>query len=316
MGGTLRLLVLGDSIAWGQGLLDENKFCSLVAKGLEKPGDLEVELTTLAHSGAKIGLIPLLDSPATAKFGEIPEDQPTISQQVNQLAPQCADVILLTGGINDITIATILNPLTPKDRLAQLIEEQCHQAMVRLLLDLTDPDKGCPDAKIMVLGYYPILSTQSRLQAVAAFCDAIGLALAGVPGALVAGVATELVLGDIEAQCLFFASESAKQLQAAVNEVIDLRSGRGSLKFVDPGFGIEHSALTEQPWIWGLTPELGPEDQLAAARAPVCDETFEPGWNREFCHIASIGHPNVAGALVYANAILAALAGTQQLTTK
>ena len=49
------LLVLGDSIAWGQGLRDEHKAWYLVKAWLEANHGWQVRETVLAHSGAVIG---------------------------------------------------------------------------------------------------------------------------------------------------------------------------------------------------------------------------------------------------------------------
>ena len=51
----LNLLVLGDSISWGQGLRDEHKASYLVKSWLEQQTGREVRQTMQAHSGATIG---------------------------------------------------------------------------------------------------------------------------------------------------------------------------------------------------------------------------------------------------------------------
>src|ERR1043165_2084297 len=51
----LNLLVLGDSISWGQGLRDEHKVSRLVKLWLEQQTGREVRETIQAHSGAVIG---------------------------------------------------------------------------------------------------------------------------------------------------------------------------------------------------------------------------------------------------------------------
>jgi hypothetical protein len=43
--GTFRMLVLGDSIAWGQGLLEADKYHTLVAEGLSDPVSLRLPAT-------------------------------------------------------------------------------------------------------------------------------------------------------------------------------------------------------------------------------------------------------------------------------
>src|SRR5215831_15580146 len=51
----LNLVVLGDSISWGQGLKDEHKAWYLVKIWLQKMSGREVQPLVEAHSGAVIG---------------------------------------------------------------------------------------------------------------------------------------------------------------------------------------------------------------------------------------------------------------------
>ena len=51
----VNVLVLGDSISWGQGLKDEHKASSLVKSWLEQQTGREVRQMIQAHSGAIIG---------------------------------------------------------------------------------------------------------------------------------------------------------------------------------------------------------------------------------------------------------------------
>ena len=53
--GPLNLIVLGDSISWGQGLKDEHKASYLVKSWLEQQTGREVRELIQAHSGAVIG---------------------------------------------------------------------------------------------------------------------------------------------------------------------------------------------------------------------------------------------------------------------
>src|SRR6476469_10505576 len=68
--GMKSLLVIGDSVVWGQGLAHEHKTASILAR------HLGAEVTMLAHSGAKIGI---RDSyTVTMPSAEIPCFFPTI----------------------------------------------------------------------------------------------------------------------------------------------------------------------------------------------------------------------------------------------
>ena len=53
MPNTLKIVVLGDSVPWGQGLLDEHKYANQIAAELcQSPA---TDIYMLAHSGAIIG---------------------------------------------------------------------------------------------------------------------------------------------------------------------------------------------------------------------------------------------------------------------
>lgn len=100
------LVTLGDSVHWGQGLLQAHKLHTLVGSEMRKtqPGLVD---HFLAHSGATIGV------GATVKrqrvHGEVPIAYPTILEQVEGFfgAPADATVVLVNGGINDIDIRNI-----------------------------------------------------------------------------------------------------------------------------------------------------------------------------------------------------------------
>src|SRR5512144_2274746 len=96
-----KLTVFGDSVNWGQGLLTQHKFSTLVRERLARNGTpLTVEM--LAHSGATIGA----RGPATRTRidGEVPVSSPTVMEQVASYDGDPDDVamIVLNGGINDI----------------------------------------------------------------------------------------------------------------------------------------------------------------------------------------------------------------------
>jgi hypothetical protein len=141
---TFKMLALGDSVMWGQGLADEHKFVHLVQSFLAGQGKT-VELASLAHSGAIIDLAPQLPNPQTSfLFGELPRTFPSILSELSvaaqaagfsaylqpnsfdpgdwqstkqDLAGQIAgypsappDLILLDGGINDFKALQVVLP--------------------------------------------------------------------------------------------------------------------------------------------------------------------------------------------------------------
>src|ERR1044071_8534030 len=118
------MLVLGDSVMWGQGLREEEKHYTKVREALEREIVCrKVNLRMLAHSEATI--LPkhkfCPDAP-----GEVPARRPTINAQV-ELAVQdyagagvpreSVDLVVVDGCINDVTVARIINFLTPDDEI-------------------------------------------------------------------------------------------------------------------------------------------------------------------------------------------------------
>src|SRR5204863_6176047 len=65
-GGPMKVTVVGDSVAWGQGLLDAHKYGSIVNQAL----GIATPPLMLAHSGATIGIRGA--TPFSAKSGEVP----------------------------------------------------------------------------------------------------------------------------------------------------------------------------------------------------------------------------------------------------
>src|SRR5580658_9574934 len=125
-----RIATLGDSVTWGQGLVAGHKFANLVAGAFGVP-PLGNDLL-LAHSGAIIG-ISNPDS-TTALDNEVPVPAPMIIDQIGRVpSPATIDLVLMTGGINDIGVATIVNPMTGLDDLRAATEQACYEDMKGLL---------------------------------------------------------------------------------------------------------------------------------------------------------------------------------------
>jgi len=142
-----KVLALGDSVMWGQGLAPGHRFIDLVAGYLASTGK-QVEVASLTHSGAVVCDAPALWTRfADWLFGELPRSFPSIASQLEtaaatagygrflqvdswdpqpwqdhkrQVAAQIAayrgaggappDLILLDGGINDLGALQIVVP--------------------------------------------------------------------------------------------------------------------------------------------------------------------------------------------------------------
>ncbi|HQR36135.1 MAG TPA: membrane dipeptidase, partial [Blastocatellia bacterium] len=325
---TYRILAMGDSIIWGQGLRDEEKIYSLVANHVatrpEYSGQNRIGIykTLVAHSGAIIGFKDNGDRDNT-KFlpihGEVPTSYPTILEQCESFmdAPDTIDLIILDGGINDVEVSRILNVLKSDAELRQLTKTHCHIHMARLLRQVV---AKFPNAKVVVTGYFPIVSDQSDTNFLAAFLGGLGLAAEtlvalglgaaiGVGPGAVAGVTISKVVRDrLVERCKIFAEQSATSLQDAVDEVnATLPAPRIALGH--PQYRQSHSALTQASWLYGINADLTPQDEhIRNERLANCEECKRKEPNRDInalsCQRASLGHPNPTGAREYAKAII------------
>lgn len=161
------MLTLGDSVMWGQGLLDKNKFSHLVKKWLvDDKGIAGVDLKVMAHSGATITVDNKKDTdPRWACMdGEVPRHNPTITKQVSLAAEDyCGqnipleevDLILLNGGINDIDKLKLLQVTTSIGRVRNMASEYCDREMKKLLYYVAST---FPNARIIVTGYFPLIT--------------------------------------------------------------------------------------------------------------------------------------------------------------
>ena len=301
---TLRVVTLGDSVCWGQGLSEEQKFDTLLGRALESPRT-KATIERLAHSGAVIGD---QDRGARTAAGEVPVSSPTIIQQCERFTnnPASVNVVLVNGGINDIGVARIVNPFALVPSLSFRIRRACLCGMGALLRVVTRKFAG-RDCQILVVGYYPILSELSD-----PFKAMRVLNLHGIARPPFAELGDVDFIAPVIARCKQFFDESTNALQQAIADVGDSR-----VKFVSTGFTAANAMFTDNPMLWALDRFLNPQDPIAPMRRPQCDLSFDVTRpiERILCYRASAGHPNVEGARLIARQALAALGATQLAAT-
>lgn len=294
-----RIVSIGDSIIWGQGLLPNEKFDTLVQQALLPKNPGGVTLESLAHSGAVIGASGVSGTPQT---GEVPASRLSIIEQCALYAnsPDTVDLVLMNGGINDVGVASILNPFALIPPLDVRVMHACHDGMLVLLKKVISKFSK-PTCKILVTGYYPILSAKSDPLGVVKLLSLFGIA---VPDFLDKDLD---FINPVLKRCEEFFNDSAQQLEQAIADVGDPR-----ISFVPSGFTDANSVFVPgTSLLWGidLDDDLSPQDPVAAARHPLCD-IAHPGPlqipERELCYRASAGHPNVQGAVQFSKQILAA----------
>jgi len=321
-----KIAVLGDSVHWGQGLCDEHKFAFLVAHALGTP---KRDVFLKAHSGAVVGAgsgglhtaaneeIPF-DTPATRNRAdgipgtskvdpEIPFDIPIIGDQIDEIPDASkVDLVLLTGGINDVSIWRILDPATSKDRLHKLTREACYTQMKKLLSRAVMAFSK-PSCSYVVSGYYPIVSSISELASrkqAAEFDHLLGLYSHGYP----LTIRRELVFDTVCALAMQFWHDSDKYLTRAVRDTVSTYGLGNRMLFLRSGFSERNALFADDPWLFGFTSTFLPQDEVKEMRAAACDSFYSSDLlRRELCYYASVGHPNVTGAAKMANAIMKAL---------
>jgi hypothetical protein len=291
-----RIAVIGDSVMWGQGLHDLQKFSTKVRHHLQNNlGGREVSLENRAHSGAVIGFA----DPATTDEswaarnvnGEFPTGFPTIAYQAAKQVtnPESVDLLLMDGGINDVGIGRIMDPSTTVDWLRNLIGVTMRDRLPGLL-DVVVP--RFPKATILIMNYFPVTSDESNVEAVTGL---LGFFLGPIIGAQ---VYTDLRARQAERWRVFHDDSTAAMRQAAADA--NARFGTQRVRFVDSGFGPANAVGASSPWLYAPG-EIDPVDYL---RQAVCDSNEPDLIARQSCYRANTGHPNRFGAEAYAGAII------------
>jgi LGFP repeat len=290
------LVGLGTSIVWGQGLMGPNKFITEVASWLrgELPSTI-VHVHTFAHSGAAI-VAPRATKEPLGIGGEVPVAFPLLSEQLNAAARVLgerrstradAQLVLVDGGINDVSVFNIVNPkLTPAD-ISKLTAERCIAPMRGFLEDVL---KTFPTALVVLVGYYPIFTEHTtdenlsvalrkgyRIHANKSLREqecALSRAWADSSNAGFERVAAELNNASQEPRVLF--------VPVALGPDQGLMAGDGSLLF-------------------------GPLDTDPAAEERREQATRAGSSAPPEALVADVGHPNQRGERMYADAIIEAL---------
>ncbi len=276
----LTLLVLGDSVLWGQGLRDANKCAAQVQQQLQNAHHLEVNPPVMfAHSGASIALPPgVRDAPPL--WGEIPAYTPTITAQMEAAAQDYrdADLIVLDGGSNDLGILRLVNPLERGATIYAEAQRCCGQPMQDLLGRVL---AAFPRARVVVTGYYPIVSSESGPGGIEHLLKALGMQ--GTWEAI-----AQQVVDEMEACFLFqlirhklanlstaWHDGSTQARRGAVQAINarELSQGRPErVAFAPVNFGPANCLECAQTYLW-----IGIDDDLRPQRLAFCNEPLPAG---------------------------------------
>jgi hypothetical protein len=291
------LLVIGDSVVWGQGLAYEHKTASILAK------HLGAEIKMLAHSGAKIGI---RDSyTVTMPSAEVPCFFPTILQQLQEFNSDPASVqwVLMNGGINDVEIQRVFNPMIPQYELELHIRNYCGRDLLAILQQATQKFRN---ARTLVLGYYPALSHLSRPEGVESLYSLVhGVRFAPLFDA-------DLFRHELVEHCLRFWKLSTGLFRSAVASV-NREAGSQRAIFVDSGMEEANAAYAPQSLLWECEsndPNRAP-DEAVPERRVAYELVGADDLQKNQVLLSAVGHPNIAGAARMAEQCVKAVAACQ-----
>lgn len=324
-GEPFNFLVVGDSLVWGQGLNEEDKFYFLTKTWLKEEifgGNRQVNLKVKAHSGARISLHDY-EREALKNAGkdgtkfyypEINISFPSIRTQVdiarkNYENPQSVNLIMLSGGIADITVTEILNPFKSNEKLQKDITKYCHKGMFELLKHTA---QVFPNAVIAVTGYYPIITSHTPMKKIVNDI----LEVYNTPRWLKPLINTPLKrqFFRIYRQKMINRSRvwyerSTFELQKAVEKLNSNFDNQRAI-FIQSPFNEEHGYGAKDTLLWNVGEKGKGADDLYAERKIECRETLDQLREKtqlklrtRVCELASIGHPNVEGSKTFAKAI-------------
>jgi lysophospholipase L1-like esterase len=334
---TFHMVVIGDSIAWGAGLEEDQKYYSLVRDWIAQeksiPSD-SIELQVLAHTGAML----CTENYDAIRDPDLSSGNPTLTQQVDQISnSNGVDLILVSGGINDIGVNNIINldHLTsitgsPMGVLAEwsgkypttsidVIRDSSSRIRIAMRNLLNKLLEKCPNAKIVVTDYYPIISYDSTgLTDTIKVLNPDSQRIEDYKHLDEPERLTQLV----DKSNVFYA-ESTKSLRLAVKDANSgLRSNRVALAQV--AFKPENSYGADETWLWKITNDptgatiddnrfnvrmsrlndLGwvcsCEDCSSGVKSVDKVDCNDEYWPNKF---AAVGHPNERGAIEYKDKI-------------
>ncbi len=326
----VNMLVLGDSVLWGEGLKTEHKAWYHVKLWIEKATGRPVVEKIEAHSGAVVEA-RAADEMLTATDGEVDVALPSVLNQVDRALQHYGDgakvdLVLVTGCVNDIGAPNLLDADSSAE-IVQLTEAKCGRPMERLLQKITT---SFPSADVIVTGYYLFFSEKTRndfvLRALARKFQKSHPAAAK----LTRKEAFERLISNSEV----WHQSSNKKLAEVVekaNAEIHNQGGHTRVMFTNINFAPEYSFGTKETRLWGFDRSpfrtmllflslgkilLPTNDEVRRQRSASCRVAFKRQQNESseqkkerqnrllLCRYAALGHPNKKGAVLYSDAII------------
>ena len=328
--GEFNMLVLGDSILWGQGLKEQNKTWYLVKTWLQTRG-FTVRAQVEAHSGAMIGSAGAEMPKLLITHGELNSAYPTLHDQIDDavrayIDPSRVDLVLIDGCINDVNARKLLNAANTSEGIQTFAQEKCGPPVELLLTRIAST---FPNAHIIMSGYYPVFSDKSPR-------DFFMRALAKrfyVPPPNAAKMSSKEMLTRLAANSVAWYEASNRTLSDAVAKVDANLAARGSRQrvlFAKIPFEPDYAFAARRSHLWGFDAsflrkllvvltlgrfKIRTNDDVRGVRSSVCRDFYKPPPGetddrkqaREteliVCRLSAIAHPNRKGAVLYAEAI-------------
>jgi lysophospholipase L1-like esterase len=331
----LNMLVLGDSIMWGQGLNEQNKAWYRVKSWLKETTNRDVRANVEAHSGAVVGVNDVPWSNDSPRDGEVSSAVPTVNHELDRAlrsyaSPSQVDLVLVDGCINDVDIRNLLNAANSSDDVKRMANEKCGMPMQALIRRVAN---SFPSAHVIVTGYFPIISEETP--------DSLLMnAMARMfyqPGPKPAKLKPKDLRENLIAVSRTWYQASNAALGDAVDKVTADLAAKGSRQrvlFVEIPFPPEFSFNAPETRLWGFNASflrkllavltlgrvtLKTNDEQLRQRVASCNELYkkpanekpnqrgEREYRRLLCRYASLGHPNRKGSAIYADAIVGKL---------
>ncbi len=321
-------LVVGDSLIWGQGLDEKDKFYSLTAEWLRNTAfgaRRAVDLKVKAHSGSTLKFHPK----EAEKYQKIGRDEtypfkpevnvgfPSSWKQIEVAADEYkmagvvgADLVMISGGITDITTSRVYDPKGDDDLLRTEIKKYCGDDMFDVLEHAIAKN---PNAKLVVIGYFnSITEHSSSSKLLNAWLEALSFPrafkfIANNP------IARPLFFNKLRKGAMrrsrIWKEESDRHFADAVGR-INAKHGSGRAVFIPSPLTDEHAAEAPKTKLFTMGKGGVVKDARARERIRDCRDAL-PKLKKEttidypvrLCEVAAIGHPDPAGSRMYADAI-------------
>ena len=328
----LNLLVLGDSILWGQGLKEEHKAWHQVETWLEQTTGREVHAKIEAHSGAVIGASASSPDSSTVWIdGEINRAAPTVNEQINYALRSYSDrsevdLVLVDGCINDIDARRLLNASNTPAGIRDLAQAKCGAPVEALLEKIA---ASFPNAHVIITGYYPIVSEKTSNDL---FMRALNRRLytpaPGTPHRSDKELRRQLI--DISKEWYQSSNQKLADAARAVDAKLSAGGSRQRVRFAKVEFLPDYAFGSHESRLWGFDASplrkllvilafgrvsIRTNDETRHQRSESCEEVFkrpegEPKdqkkareWRLMLCKLAALGHPNRKGSAMYVEAI-------------